>query len=194
MRKNNLFFVGILCALFLLIQTGSVFSQELQTVNKLGLGINGLDYSIEIPLSSKITIEPSGGFGPSYGFDHDESVAGRMNWGWALVEPSGHIGVYTKYIYNRDRRKRKGKSMLYNSGHFLGVKLKYVSKPLTEKRDMLNKNNTLLVNLNWGGQHSLGSHWIWSYSVGAGYGRNLDYSYGAFYPALDLKIAYVIAY
>lgn len=83
--------------------------------------------------------------------------------------------------------------MLLNSGKFIGVKIKYVSKPLTNSL-FHGKSNTLITNLNWGGQRNLGRNWSYSYSMGLGYDMNLDHSYGTFYPALDVKIAYVLPF
>ena len=191
MNKNKLSFFILLFAL--LIQASTLSSQSLQTVPKIGLGVNGLDFSVEIPVAERITIEPAVGFGPSYSFSEHESLTGRMGWHWALLEPSVHTSIYGKFFYNRNKRMRKDRSLLFNSGNFIGAKVKYVSKPLTND-EYHGQTNTLIANLNWGGQRNIGSRWNYSYSVGLGYGRNLDYSYGTFYPAFDLKIAYVLPF
>lgn len=189
MNKNKLSLFVFLFAL--LTQASTLSSQSLQVVPKIGLGINGLDFSIEIPVAEKITIEPAVGFGPSYDFSDKDALTKKMGWHWAVLEPSVHASMYGKFFYNRDKRMRKGKSLLFNSGKFIGVKIKYVSKPLT-KEMYHGQTNTLLANLNWGGQRNIGRHWDYSYSVGLGYGRNLDITYGTFYPAFDLKVAYLL--
>lgn len=188
MNRKKLLFIG--CLFVLLVHSGGVFSQELQMLEKLGLGINGLDLSVEIPVAKKITIEPSVGFGPSYSFYGDGALTANMGWTLYLIEPSVHLGLNSKLFYNREKRQRKGKSIQLNSGHFFGLKAKYVSKPLTN--GLHAENNVLLANLNWGGQHNMGRHWHYSYSVGVGYGRNLDFSWGTFYPAFDFKFAYIL--
>lgn len=173
----------------LLTQASSLSSQSLQTIQKLGVGLNGIELAVEIPVAENITIEPAVGLGPSY--DISEWDSNWVSYHWAIAEPSVHASVYGKLFYNRDKRMRKGKSMLFNSGKFIGAKIKYVSKPLTdyEYHDM---DNTLLVNLNWGGQRNIGRYWNYSYSIGLGYGYNLDYSRSTFYPAFDVKVAYVL--
>ena len=191
MNKNKLSFYVFLFALF--IQSGALRSQELQTIQKLGLGINGLDLAVEIPLAENITIEPAVGLGPSYDFWDDDIIMGRTGFGWALLEPSVHASVYGKLFYNRDKRIRKRKSMLLNSGKFIGLKIKYVSTPLTNY-EYHGKTNTLIANLNWGGQRNIGKHWNYSYFVGVSYGRNLDSSYGTLYPGIDFKVAYVLPF
>ena len=178
----------IVCSLFASI----VFSQELGTYQKVELGINGIGISLEIPATQKLTIEPAIGFGPSYDLNnHGDALTDKMDWHWALLEPSLHVSVHGKLFYGRDKRAEKGKSMILNSGQFIGLKIKYVSKSLSDPQYYC---NTLLTNINWGVQQSLGKHFLFSCSVGVGYGRNLDYSYGLFYPALDAKIAYVLPF
>ena len=182
--KKLLFRYFLFCSLFI---TNTLYSQELQTVSRIGLGINGLDLAVELPIAKKITIEPSIGLGPSYDFGEGEALTFRMDWHWTLLNPSVHLGVNGKFIYNH-----KSEPKLFNSANFIGLKVKYVSKPLTDEIHYL--TNTLLTNLNWGGQRNIGRHWIFSYSLGAGYGYNLDEPYGLFYPAFDLKFAYVLPY
>ena len=189
MNKNNLSFFVFLFAM--LLQASALSSQSLKTVPKVGLGINGLDFSVEIPLAEKISIEPAIGFGPSYDFSDMDAVTKKMGWHYALIEPSVHASMYGKFFYNRDKRISKGKSLLFNSGKFIGMKVKYVSKPLTTEK-YHGQTNTLIANLNWGGQRNFGHHWNYSYSLGLGYGRNLDFAYDTFYPAIDLKVSYVL--
>lgn len=189
MNNNKLSLFVFLFAL--LTQTSAVSSQSLQTIPKIGIGINGLDFSVEIPVAEKITIEPAIGLGPSYDFSDKDALTKKIDWHWALLEPSLHASMYGKFFYNRDKRIRKTKSLLFNTGNFIGAKVKYVSKPLTSE-EFHGQTNTFIANLNWGGQHNIGKHWNYSYSMGLGYGHNIESSYGTFYPAFDLKIAYVL--
>ena len=64
MNINKLSFLVFLFVLF--IQASTLSSQSLQTIQKIGIGINGLDVAMEIPLAENITIEPAVGLGPSY--------------------------------------------------------------------------------------------------------------------------------
>ena len=189
MNNNKLSLFVFLFAL--LTQTSAVSSQSLQTIPKIGIGINGLDFSVEIPVAEKIIIEPAVGLGPSYSFSNMDGLTSKMGYFWDLLQPSVHVSIHGKFFYNRDKRILKRKSILLNSGKFVGLKVKYVSTPLTNAEShWLTK--TLLANLNWGGQRNIGRHWNYSYSMGLGYGHNIESSYGTFYPAFDLKIAYVL--
>jgi hypothetical protein len=179
--------------LFICLSVGSgVFSQELETFQKLELGVNGIGMSLETPVAKKILLEAAIGLGPNYDLHTEESgLTDKMDWSWALLEPGFHGSVYGKFFYNRNKRAEKGKSLRLNSGHFVGAKVKYISKSLS---DTAFYSNTLLANLNWGGQFNLGKHWFYGYSVGLGYGYNIDKPYGLFYPAFDLKIGYVLPF
>lgn len=182
----------VLTFIFIFLGISNVISaQDFGTFPKVEAGINGIGLALEMPVSNKITIEPAIGFGPSYDMADDNSLTGKMGWHWALFEPSLHGSVYGKYFYNKTKRENKNKSLWLNSGNFIGLKVKYVSRSLSSPRYY---SNTILTNLNWGGQFNIGKHWTYSYSIGMGYGYNMDGSYGLFYPAFDLKIAYVLPF
>lgn len=189
MTKSKFSFLVLLLAL--IIHTGALHSQSLQTISTIGLGTNGLDFSIEIPVAEKFTIEPAIGLGPSYDFSDRDGVFPKLGKHWALSKPSVHVSANSKFFYDRARRLRKDKSLLFNSGSFIGVKVEYVSKPLTSDK-FHGQTNTLLTMLSLGGQRNIGRYWRYSFYWGLGYGRNLEYSYGTFYPAYDFKVAYVL--
>lgn len=174
--------------LFLAIK---VPAQELQTLQRVELGLNGLVTSLEVPISNNVIIEPSIGLGPSYDIDkNQDGLTSKIDYGWALLEPSVHAALYGKLFVLRGKRERKGKSLKLNSGNYIGLKVKYVSKPLTSSHTY--RTNTLLTNLNWGGQFNIGSHWNYGYSAGLGLAGNLDHTSWVLYPAFDIKIAYVL--
>jgi hypothetical protein len=190
MKRKNI--VHNLILIITLAIPCSLSSQEMGTFQKLEVGINGPAMSLEVPLSNRITVEPAIGLGPTYDLHSEEyGLAARIDWHWAILEPSFHASVYGKFFYDRNKRIVNRKSLSLNSGHFIGVKLKYISKSLSSPQYF---SNTILANLNWGGQHNIGKHWLYSYSVGLGYGHNMDNSYGLFYPAFDLKIVYVLPF
>lgn len=109
-----------------------VISLKAQTYQKLEAGINGIGFSLEMSLNNKMTIEPFIGFGPSYDIYHEEyGLSNKINYHWALIEPSFHGSVYGKYFYSKNSRLGKIKSLLFNSGNFIGMKVKYVSKSLS---------------------------------------------------------------
>lgn len=189
MTNNKLSNFVLLLAL--LIHVGALHSQSLQTISTIGLGTNGLDFSIELPIAEKFTIEPAIALGPSYDFSGRDGIFPKLGTHWAMSKPSVHLSSNSKFLFDRARRLRKGKSLLFNSGSFIGVKVEYVTKPLANDK-FHGQTNTLLASLNLGIQSNIGRYWRYSFSWGLGYGRNLVYSYGTFYPAYDFKVAYVL--
>lgn len=159
----------------------------------VGLGSKGIEFSIEIPIAKKFIIEPAIGLGQSYDFSDRDGMFPKLGTHWALSKPSVHLSANSKFFYDRARRLRKGKSLLFNSGSFIGAKVEYVTKPLTNDK-FHGQTNTLLASLNLGGQSNIGKYWRYSLSFGLGYGRNLEYSYGTFYPAADIKVGYVLPF
>src|SRR5690606_25625925 len=118
--KKLLFRYFLFCSLFI---TNTLYSQELQTVSRIGLGINGLDLAVELPIAKKITIEPSIGLAPSHDFGEGEALTFRTARHWTVVTASVHLGVNDKFIYNHKREPK-----LFNSGNLIGLKVRYVSK------------------------------------------------------------------
>lgn len=189
MSKNKLPFFILL--LTLLIHAVALHSQRLHILPTIGLGSKGIDFSIEIPIAKKFIIEPAIGLGQSYDFSDRDGVFPKLGTHWALSKPSVHLSANSKFFFDRARRLRKGKSLLFNSGSFIGAKVEYVTKPLTNDK-FHGQTNTLLASLNLGLQSNIGKYWRYSLSFGLGYGRNLEYSYGTFYPAADIKVGYVL--
>ena len=93
--KKLLFRYFLFCSLFI---TNTLHSQELQTVSRIGLGINGLDLAVELPIAKKITIEPSIGLGPSYDFGEGEALTFRMDWHWTLLNPERTFSKWQVYL------------------------------------------------------------------------------------------------
>ena len=191
MNKNKLSLLVLLFAF--LANAGVLHSQELQMVPQIGLGTNGLDFSLEIPIAEKFTIEPAIGLGPSYDFRDRDALFSKMGKHLILSAPSVHVSANGKFFFDRERRIRKGKSLLFNSGSFIGAKVEYVSLPLTSDK-FHGQSNTLITSLSIGGQLNIGRYWKYGVTLGLGYGRNLDFSYGTFYPAYDFKVAYVLPF
>lgn len=117
----------------------------MKKVSKIGLEINlwqfnGLDLAVEIPVAERITIEPAVEFGP-------------RGWISNLMDPSLHLSMQGKFIYNRNKRKSEGKSLLFNSGNFIGVKVKYVYKLINAVH---RAEDVIFTRVNWGRQRGIG--------------------------------------
>lgn len=112
MSKNKLPFFILL--LTLLIHAVALHSQRLHILPTIGLGSKGIDFSIEIPIAKKFIIEPAIGLGQSYDFSDRDGVFPKLGTHWALSKPSVHLSANSKFLFDRARRLRKGKSLLFN--------------------------------------------------------------------------------
>lgn len=95
-----------------------------------------------------------------------------------------------KYYYNREKRERKGKNNLNNSGNYIAFQTKYNTKIFSLSKTELPLENTLLNEIHWGIQRSLGGNWLFNFHTGLGYTRDLDFSDASIYPALGIKFSY----
>ncbi len=177
----------IIAILFLGINT--VFSQEnsqmLQKQFKLDFNFMGAGISYEIPLAKKWTVDLSAGIGGG--------STSAKDFKWVLnSSPALYLKSEFKYIYNRDRRSEKGKNNTANSGNYFAFQTKYTSKRLSKSSTETSLQNTLLTEIHWGMQRSLGDKWLLNVHFGAGVLRDLDLNDGALFPALGLKFSYIL--
>jgi len=177
----------ILAILFLGINT--IFSQEktqtLQKQFKLDFNFMGAGVSYEIPLAEKWTVDLSAGIGG--GSTNSKSFVWVLN-----ASPAMYLKSEFKYIYNREKRTKKGKNNNNNSGNYLALQTKYTSKRFSESKTEAPLRNTLLTEIHWGMQRSLGDKWLFNVHFGLGVFRDLDFNDGALYPALGLKFSYIL--
>jgi hypothetical protein len=171
-----------------LISIGNLFSQEskLQKQFKTDFNFLGIGLSYEIPISEKWTVDLSSGVGGGYRVGND---------GLTVVLPfNSSVAAYLKsefkYYYNREKRERKGKNNFNNSGNYIAFQTKYNSKRFSLSKNKIPLENTLLNEIHWGVQRSLGGNWLFNFHTGLGYARGLDFSNGAIYPTLGIKFSY----
>jgi hypothetical protein len=172
---------GILIFLVLSSQISTAQTSGLKPLTMVDLSLISAGITQQVVAGDKIVIDFSGGIGP--GFDIAE--------GSHIVKflPAVYGSVTPKYYYNLAKRTNKGKSTNNNSGNFMGLRVKY-SLPVFVDSDEI--RNTFFINGFWGLQRSLGSKWIFSGQLGAGYALDTDYNFGTIYPALDFKFGYLL--
>jgi hypothetical protein len=153
---------------------GQVFAQddiELKRQAKIDLGLSGLGISYELPLAKKFLLEGAAGLGTGYDMHND--MAATLN----LAAPSAFFTLHGKYYYNRAKRLEKGKNLDFNSGTFVGLKVKYATPNLWNDDDGSsyvyfgpNRNSdTFLAAVHWGFQYKIGKHFAYEFYVGLGY-------------------------
>src|SRR5690606_8179245 len=107
LKKNYISIVVLLLS----ITVSSAQDRLVKPLNRINLGVfpTGLNYSREIPIAKRSTVEGSAGISLAYYID---------NFG---IQFRTDISVDYKFYYNIGRRERKGKNTAGNSGSFVGA-------------------------------------------------------------------------
>ena len=168
----------------LLFVTSSIISQEyLEDQFKLEYNLLGVGVSYEAPISEKFLIDLGAGVGGG--------VAGTRSYTW---EFNSNLASYfkgeLKYMYNREKRLKKGKNMENNSGNYIAFQTKYFTRRFSENTNFEPLNRAILNEFHWGLQRSMGGNWLFSFHVGLGFLRNIDDDYNLVSPAIGLKFLY----
>ena len=181
--KSITFLTLFLGNLLLAFGQNPKFDIKLSSLIKLDLGLQGIGLTYEPRLSNKMTVDISAGAGGGYDIA-DGSI--EINY----LKPAFYFSLTPKYFYNRQSRIDKGKIMLFNSGNYFGLRLKYVT-PIDRKSDL--SRNGILANLHWGVQRAIENHLTFNSHIGVGYARDIDYGFGTIYPAIDFKFSYIFS-
>ncbi|WP_338792091.1 hypothetical protein [Bernardetia sp. MNP-M8] len=187
--KNHFFFVSLLIA-FNLLSTHLKAQDSLQFIPKIEIGlIQGIGLGFEIPLSQKSVFEIGAGVGSGYTIFENQ-----FENTWAIAQPAFYAQAKYKLYYNRQKRLDKGKSVLNNSGNYVGFRFKYASRELSpDNLDGLNIyqfHKVTLFDVHWGIQRSMGKRFLFNLNLGLGYGYDWDLENGMIYPAGDVRFAY----
>jgi len=148
---------------------------------RINLGLHGIEATYELPISSSIVWENSFGAGMrSY------TVNNSVNYRFYLDSPTPYVLSELKYFYNREKRTRKGRSSLNNSGNYIGLQGKY---SFGDNRTF-RLNKTFLTELHWGIQRPLGKRFIFDLHLGIGYLTDFDFKDGNISPTFGLRFGY----
>lgn len=157
-------------------------NSRLSSIAKIDLGFQGIGFTYEPRLSNSLTMDLSAGVGGGYNIS-EESLE------YEMLKPALYFSVTPKYYYNLQKRIAKGKTVLHNSGNYIGLRFTFNS-PLYNKTDIIRRS--ILTNLHWGIQRAIGSRWTINSHVGIGYSQDIEYDFGTIYPALDFKFSYIL--
>ena len=184
MRKCIFTIVLLRASLFLFAQPSDV--NNLRSLAKLDLGLQGIGFTFEPRVGKNITIDLSAGIGGGYNISDND-----LTYEVDITNPALYFAITPKFFYNRQKRIGKGKATLLNAGNYIGLRLKYTTKGLSESSDIY---DALLMNVHWGLQRPLGKKWSFMTHVGGGYAMDatdLNHVAGVFYPALEFRFSYV---
>jgi hypothetical protein len=164
-------------------------AQKLTTVDtslrsfiRMELSFQGLGLGYEQRLGKHTTVDFAAGHGGAYWVE-----PGSLTYSLGFLTPAFYASVTPKWYFNRAKRQRKGKTLAWNAGNYLGLRTKFVTAS-TDNTDPTFP--TLLMNLHWGLQRPLGGRWLFQTHAGVGLASNLTFPAKMIYPALDFKFAY----
>ncbi|SFN55071.1 hypothetical protein SAMN05421741_10721 [Paenimyroides ummariense] len=171
-----------LLAALLVANTTACFAQStLENIGKVSLGLQGAEFSYELPLSKSLLLESAAGLGVGMEVDHNKST-----YSFYLLDPVPFVSTELKWIYNREKREAKEKNNANNAGNYVGLQTKYsFGHP-----NSLALNKALLTDIHWGLQRSLGTKFTLNTNIGLGYMYDFDTTYGDVAPVLRLKFGY----
>ena len=127
------YFLSILLVALLIVFSIDLKAQDLNSssllvfIPKLEIGlIQGIGLGFEIPVSQKSIIEFGTGLGSGYTIYSENKFANT----WDIANPAFYAQAKYKNYYNRQKRLDKGKSVLNNSGNYVGLRFKYASRQM----------------------------------------------------------------
>lgn len=173
--------------LFFITSFNTLYSQYevLENQFKLEYNLLGAGISYEAPISEKFLINLGTGVGG--GVDNSESYVWEFNTSLAA-----YFKGELKYIYNREKRFKKGKNLKNNAGNYIAFQTKYFTNRFSEDDNFDPLQRAILNEFHWGLQRSFGDNWIFNFHVGLGSLRNFDKNYNLISPAIGLKFSYKI--
>ncbi|MFD2512439.1 hypothetical protein ACFSRY_01060 [Pontibacter locisalis] len=196
--KSNFFLLALSMFSFSALAQSNepVQSTELVSMTKLEVGLHGIGVGYEVPFSHKWSVNLSAGLGGGYSIDKN-SYANGFKSTFIVNEPVAYVRSEFRYIYNRNKRSIKSKSLLNNAGNYIAFQTKYTTGRVFESDEWSQINNplnrTLLNEVHWGMQRPLGQKFLYNLHLGLGYAADFDFKNSQFYPAVGLQFAYVIS-
>lgn len=163
---------------------------SLQFIPKLEIGlVQGIGLTAEIPINQMSIFELGTGLGSGYTIFENEFANT-----WALDNPAFYLQAKYKLYYNRQKRLDKGKSILNNSGNYVGFRFKYASRELNPANisgiNFYEFHQVTLWDIHWGIQRTMGKRFLFNLNLGLGYGYDWDFENGMVYPAGDVRFSY----
>lgn len=156
-------------------------NDELVNYGRLNLGLHGLDLSYELSITEKFVWENSLGVGMG-----SNVYGSSVEYIFDLIRPTPYLKSELKYIYNFKKRLSKGKSILHNSGNYIGLQTKYSFGNSNESL----LNQTMLTEIHWGIQRPLGKKIIFGIHIGLGYIKDFDTKDEDISPTFGLRFGY----
>ncbi|RUA11683.1 MAG: hypothetical protein DSY82_03200 [Flavobacteriia bacterium] len=171
---------------YLLMVSAFTYSQNEENDNltkfgRINLGVHGIEFSYELPVSNKFVWENNLGIG--LGMNKNGSIA---QYYWAFNKPTPYLKSELKFVYNRNKRILKKRPVHNNSGNYIGLQAKYSFG----NKNVYDLDETVLTEIHWGIQRNLGRRFLFNTHIGFGYLWDFDNSSGEISPTLGVRFGY----
>ena len=156
-------------------------NDNLDNFGKVELGFHGLSLGYDLPISNKFVWENA--LGAGMGMNAESNSA---SYSLDFTRPVPFLKSSLKFVYNIRKRIEKGKITENNSGNYLALQTKYSFG----KADSYTLNSSMLTEIHWGLQRSLGGNFIFKTHIGLGFVRDFDNNSTGFSPTFGLVFGY----
>ena len=156
-------------------------NEQIDNFGKIELGFHGLSFGQELPISNKFVWENAIGAGMGM-----NARGNSANYTLDVVRPVPFLKSKLKFVYNINKRIKKEKITVNNSGNYVALQTKYSFG----KSGSFTYNPALLTEVHWGIQRSLGGNFIFNTHIGLGFVSDFDTSSTAFSPTFGLAFGY----
>ncbi len=163
-----------------------VFSQKepiLQNQVVLSFNITSLKLSYSKAISNKIMTSLGVGLGTGFystsGYSTSSTGMSIENYIPMIISQNN------RFYYNREKRYINNKSTQNNSGNYLGLKFRFNTGNIN-----VTPHNSLLSEIHWGLQRSLGSNWFFDFNLGIGYLKDFDTGNKETIPVIGVSFGY----
>ena len=176
----------IIITFYLLVLASFTYAQNedstgLTKFGRLNIGVHGIEFSYELPISNKLVWENNLGIGLGM-----NTNGGMAHYYFALDRPTPFVKSELKFIYNRKKRISKERNIHNNSGNYIGFQAKYSFG----NNNVYDLNESILTEIHWGLQKNLGKRFLFNTHVGFGYLWDFHNKTGQPSPTIGVRFGY----
>lgn len=148
----------------------------------------GIGVAYEIPIGKRSIAEFSTGIGAVFGITNEKSgaVFGRHHYAY-------YFQVQDKLYYNLEKRKEKEKTLLNNTGNYIGASFKWTSRRINywDNHPEIFANHVGHISFFWGLQRPIGKAVLVDFNLGATCIFDFETKRYEVIPLLKLRFSYI---
>lgn len=172
--------------LSLSIQAQEVTNAETESTQTIEFGFpGGFTYTYEHAFAKKMTIIGRGGLTGAIGYQSINFNGEKEHYWQYSIHP--YIECEPRYYYNLQKRAKKGKKTINNTGSFWALRTGYVFNPIV-KHNVESGSGLYMVPC-WGLRRSWGKHWVFEFEAGLALGWN-NFNSSRVSPHLGVNFSY----